>query len=43
MENENKKIRSAYIKAENKRLIDFVELAYKLDPRIREENKKAEE
>ena len=35
MEKENKKIRDKYMKKERSRLINLVELAYKLDPRIK--------
>jgi len=38
MENENKNIRKKHVKAERKRLIKLHQLAYELDPRIREEN-----
>lgn len=35
MENENKRIRSKYMKKERARLIKLIDLAYKLDPRIK--------
>lgn len=34
MEGQNKNLRSKYVKAERKRIINMVDLAYKLDPRI---------
>ena len=40
MEKQNRNGRRGYEKAENKRLIDLVDLAYKLDPRIRVEEAK---
>lgn len=37
MEKENKKIRDKYMKKERTRLITLVELAYKYDPRIKQQ------
>jgi DnaJ family protein C protein 2 len=36
MENQNKKLREKHVKAERRRLLDLSELAYKLDPRVKE-------
>lgn len=36
MENENKRLRNKYMKKERARLIKLVELAYKMDPRIKQ-------
>ena len=42
MEKENKKIRDKYNKKERARLIRLVDMAYKNDPRIKEEIEKEE-
>lgn len=42
MEKENKKLRKEHEKAERARIIKLVDMAYKSDPRIREENKLVE-
>lgn len=42
MEKENKKNQSSYLKKERQRIINLVNLAYALDPRIKEEKRQIE-
>ena len=42
MENENKRVRTKHMKKERARLNNLVDLAYKLDPRIKLEKEKEE-